>query len=253
MIFASAPSLAVSTHFLSNPFGFTRRELRKAETFIKMKSEVSKTSHAYNPLPLLGIVPALFYCFLMSKKSNKSISKIEHVFHIVLTLATSGLWLVIYLARILLKRNKAQNPNNKSINQLSSNSANYVRRELRANKESDEDEWSEFMDPFSFQIVGESHYRENLLSIIESNNAHKLGELSVQAEIRKEPDNKFDENAVCVLINGKKVGHISKDYSFEVTTFLDERGLDSMLVNAVIGWNTNSPNPPIGVRLDFNF
>jgi hypothetical protein len=69
----------------------------------------------------------------------------------------------------------------------------------------------------------------------------------------QEPNNKFDEFAVAIFIDNKKVGHVSSDYSFEVTTYIDEKNLNGIKVKAVVGWNTGNPNPPIGVRLDFNF
>lgn len=174
--------------------------------------------------------------------------------HVILTLATSGIWLIIYAPRLYFNWRKLHRGGSSRFN-VNSNSRRgiYSKRVLKSTQEIEEDEWSDFHDPYSFQIVGESHYRENLLALIEAKNAHQIGEIEVDAELIKEPENKFDENAVSVVIEGKKVGHVSKEYSFDVTEYLEERNLDSIKVKGAIGWNTNSPNPPIGVRLDFNF
>ena len=39
----------------------------------------------------------------------------------------------------------------------------------------------------------------------------------------------------------------------EVTEYIEDRKGTALKVKGVIGWNTASSNPPIGVRLDFNF
>jgi len=193
----------------------------------------------------------------MEKKSTKAISKLEHAIHVLLTLGTSGAWLLVYLPRVFLSfrnaKKKRIDSDKSSSRQEKLRIVSYKRRNFASSEEAEEDEWNEFIDVYSFNIVGESHYRENLLSLIDKRNAHKLGELNLEAELIKEPNNKFDNSAVGVWINGLKVGHIPKEYSYEVTEFIDTLSSDGIRVDAVIGWNTSSPNPPIGVRLDFNF
>ena len=205
----------------------------------------------------LGNVRYGSYSFGMAKRKTKSISKLEHTIHILLSLGTSGAWLLVYVTRVVLnrKRNRLTDSNSLAFdsNTLNSNYSKYERRKFPSLAEAEEDEWNELIDDYSFQIVGESHYRENLLSIIEKHNAHKSGELYLEAILVKEPNNKFDDSAVAVFIDGLKVGHVSKEYSFEVTEFLNEISVNGIKLQAVIGWNNSSPNPPIGVRLDFNF
>lgn len=202
----------------------------------------------------------------MSDKEVKPISVIEHGVHIVLSLVTGGVWLIIYVPRFVIQQRKVDKANrsaksdimakinqvNKS-NPVSKKIGTYAKRKFASQEEADDDEWSEFADDFSFEAVGESHYRDNLLAIIDKNNAHKQGELVVDAVMQTEPNNKFDEFAVAIFVDGKKVGHVPSDYSYDVTTFLDEQDMTAIKVKAVLGWNTGSPNPPIGVRLDFNF
>ena len=124
----------------------------------------------------------------------------------------------------------------------------YERRESEV-----DDDYEELNDNYSFELVGESFHRETLLKIINSHKAIHKGELEIEALMLKEPDNKFDPFAVRVLIEGHQVGHVSKEYSLAVTEFIESFDADGIRLSAIIGWNTNNPNPPIGVRLNFNF
>jgi hypothetical protein len=152
-------------------------------------------------------------------------------------------------------KNKKMSGGNKPTEKMPNmqNIGTYTKRTFTTIEEAEDDEYFEFYDEFSFEAVGESFYRDNLLSIIEKNNAFKQGELEVEAVLVQEENNKFDEFAVAIYIDDKKVGHVSSDYSYEVTTYLDELDLKGIKVKGVIGWATNNPNPPIGLRLDFNF
>ena len=72
----------------------------------------------------------------------------------------------------------------------------------------DEEEWSEVLWA---DVVGESFYRENLVSIVKA-----LGETSrfadgVPAVLRLEDDNPHDSNAVSVWIAKLQVGHLSRE------------------------------------------
>jgi hypothetical protein len=206
----------------------------------------------------------------MSQKTFKPIRVVEHIFHFAMVVFTGGVWLIVYIPRIIFKQreiNKMTPEQKQSVkddiksklnkvnnsNPLSKKIGIYTKRRFTSQELAEDDEWSEFSDDFSFEAVGESHYRDNLLLIIEKNNAHKQGELYLDAVVQTETNNKFDEFAVAIYIDGKKVGHVPSDYSYEVTTYLNEQNLTAIKVKAVIGWNTESPNPPIGVRLDFNF
>lgn len=195
----------------------------------------------------------------------RHISKKEHFFHIALSVLTGGVWFVFYLFLIIKSvtgntketplKNKKPSGGDKSTEKTPNlqNIGTYTKRSFASIEEAEDDEYFEFYDEFSFEAVGESFYRDNLLSIIEKNNAFKQGELEVEAVLIQEENNKFDEFAVAIYIDGKKVGHVSSDYSYEVTTYLDELNLKGIKVKGVIGWATNNPSPPIGLRLDFNF
>lgn len=192
---------------------------------------------------------------------SKRISKLEHVIHIGITLGTSGWWGIVYLLRALIYGNlkRAENSNSENgssrvVSRVSTGKiGTYTKRVFATEEEADEDEWGEYSEEYSFEAVGESYARKELLAIIKSHDAIKSGELAVEVVMQKETNNDFDEFAVALFVEGKKVGYVSSDISSDVTDYLEHSGFDGMKVNGIIGWDTSNPNPPIGVRLDFNF
>lgn len=62
---------------------------------------------------------------------------------------------------------------------------------------------------FEVEAVGESHYQDALRSIVGS--ASGYVRLDVAAELYCEDDNPYDTNAVRVMIDGQKVGYLSRD------------------------------------------
>jgi hypothetical protein len=194
------------------------------------------------------------------------ISKFEHGFHIFLIFLTGGGWILVYIARIFLfkQKRKVGTASSKDrilnkVDQINSKqkapsaSATYLKRTFASEEEAEDDEWYEYSEPYSFEIVGESYKRDKLLSIIEKHDAFSVGELELEAVLKMESDNKFDSTAVAVFIEGKPVGYVSSDYSLDVTSYMDNLNVTAMKVNARIGWDTSNPDPAIGVRLDFNF
>ena len=111
---------------------------------------------------------------------------------------------------------------------------------------------------FSFdEVVGESFYREVLLAIIAESTPEEQasGEVYKKAVVGKEPNNPHDPNAILVLIAGEPVGHIAKEMTAElhrVIAVVAEQGYNdfAFACDAVIGWNANRDDAPIGVRLD---
>ena len=194
------------------------------------------------------------------------ISKVEHGIHILITVFTGGSWLLVYILRIFLfrKYNKVAPVSNKSrimdkVEKMNSSQptnsgvGDYQKRIFATEDEALEDDWYDFTEPYTFEIVGESYKRDKLLSIIQKSNAFSAGELEVEAVLKMEADNKFDSTAVAVFIDNKPVGYVPSDYSLDVTSYLDDRNLSGIKVKARIGWDTSNPDPAIGVRLDFNF
>ncbi len=197
---------------------------------------------------------------------SKPISKFEHGIHFLFTLLTGGSWLLIYVLRIFFvwKSKKNVPVSNKArimdkVEKLNSSQTQnsgigeYQKRVFASEEEALEDDWYDFAEPYSFEIVGESYKRDKLLSIIQKHNAFSAGEIELDAVLKMEADNKFDSTAVAVFIENKPVGYVPSDYSLDVTTYLDDRSLSAIKVKARIGWDTSNPDPAIGVRLDFNF
>jgi len=203
-------------------------------------------------------------------KALKPIKISEHIIHIVLTIFTEGVWLIVYLPRVVIKQLQmmkmspdektawweVKNKYTKNITKTKSmpkQVLEYNKRTFASTAEAEEDYYSYYADDYAYEITGESFYRDNLMAIIRQNNAFQKGELMLDAILVLEPENEFDPTAVAVFIDGKKVGHIPKDDSMEVTEYIEDRKGTALKVKGVIGWNTSSSNPPIGVRLDFNF
>lgn len=66
----------------------------------------------------------------------------------------------------------------------------------------------------SFNIVGESHYQKEILQAAGFKSWKEVDEDGVDEEcevvLTPEPNNQYDANAVAVLIDGEKVGYLSR-------------------------------------------
>ncbi len=63
---------------------------------------------------------------------------------------------------------------------------------------------------FDHEVVGESFYQDDLDAIC-GGKCEDGHEKECTAILRPEPQNKFDKNAVAVLVQGRKVAHLSRD------------------------------------------
>jgi HIRAN domain len=102
---------------------------------------------------------------------------------------------------------------------------------------------------YNYEVVGESYQRDHLTSLIRAHKAFDTGEIFSTAVLELEPSNPFDSNAVKVVVEGTQVGYIPKFDSPAVTEMVKKSGKSSYEVPVRIGWDTNSPSPLIGVRL----
>ena len=100
---------------------------------------------------------------------------------------------------------------------------------------------------FNYEVVGENFQRDHLVQLIRDN--PQAGELFLDAVLEPEPTNVFDSSAVKVMISGIQVGYIPKFDSPTVTKMIKKSGEAVMTVKARIGWDTNNPQPLIGVQL----
>lgn len=104
-------------------------------------------------------------------------------------------------------------------------------------------------EDYTFDVVGESFQRDHLVQLIKNHKSIDDGELYTTATLQLEPDNAFDSTAVKVIVEGMQVGYIPKSMSAEMTDYIKNKGSNTLDVPARIGWDTNSPQPLVGVRL----
>ena len=94
---------------------------------------------------------------------SKRISALEHILHIFLSFLTSGYWLIIYIIRALAYKQSKQSGesrvNNSSAVVRKSNKlselkiGDYTKRTFATEDEAGEDEWFEYVEEYSFDVV----------------------------------------------------------------------------------------------------
>ena len=104
-------------------------------------------------------------------------------------------------------------------------------------------------EEYTFDVVGESFQRDHLVQIIKNTKSADIGEIYTTATLKLQPDNPFDSSAVMVIINNLHVGYIPKSQSGMMTDHIQSKGSNTLDVPARIGWDTESPQPLVGVRL----
>lgn len=65
---------------------------------------------------------------------------------------------------------------------------------------------------YAVPVVGTSHYRQHIEEIAQNPNGYRAVVFAT-AELRLEPNNQFDPNAVAVYIEDKKVGHLARGFA----------------------------------------
>ena len=104
-------------------------------------------------------------------------------------------------------------------------------------------------EEYDFDVVGESFQRDHLVQLIKKHNLTDSGELYTTATLKLEPENDFDPTAVMVIVEDLQVGYIPKTHSADMTEYIKAKGGQSLEVPARIGWDRDSPQPLVGVRL----
>lgn len=108
---------------------------------------------------------------------------------------------------------------------------------------------------YEYDIVGESYYQDALAQIAgpKTPEGH---EHFCRAELRPEPNNPHDRDAVGVLIEGRKVGHLARPDAAAYVAMLRRIGTPnrSYEVDAKIigGWLRRSGEGHYGVKLDLD-
>lgn len=106
-------------------------------------------------------------------------------------------------------------------------------------------------------VVGEAHYQDALNRVC-GGKTHDGHNHECIAHLIPEPNNKFDKNAVRVVIDGRTVGYLSRSDAIEYHDALRTlgRSLTSVECAAVVGggWDRGGGDEGhYGVRLDCDF
>lgn len=93
---------------------------------------------------------------------------------------------------------------------------------------------------FPMQVVGESNYQAALIAICGHHTRHGYEGEHV-ALIEREPSNSYDPNAIRVMIEGRKVGYLSREQAVRVGEQMILAGLTRSACAARVrgGWRTN--------------
>jgi hypothetical protein len=102
-------------------------------------------------------------------------------------------------------------------------------------------------------VVGESNYQKNLERIVGERNPKGV-RLKTKAVVWFEDDNDYDKKAVCVDIDGKTIGYLSREDARSFRKYIKTAGIggDEWLVDALIrgGGNRAGEWLSYGVKLD---
>lgn len=92
-------------------------------------------------------------------------------------------------------------------------------------------------------VVGESHYQAALRRAVDKN--HSDGGLPVAACLVREPENKYDRNAVRIDVQGETVGYIARDeapWMQKKLMWLERQGLRPVCQARVFGGGPGKPS-----------
>jgi hypothetical protein len=109
---------------------------------------------------------------------------------------------------------------------------------------------------FSFEIVGESHYQDNLERICGVRTIEGEDKI-VQATLVHDDDNQYDNKAIRVDIDGNTVGYLSRGDARAYREMLEKRGLQGITTicsaKIVGGWDRGRRDKGhYGVKLDLS-
>lgn len=88
------------------------------------------------------------------------------------------------------------------------------------------------------KLVGESFYAKALAEIVGPSGESGFGGTMLWASVVPEPQNPYDPNAVGIVINGKKVGHLSRENAVvfgPVALKIIELGFDVQCAATIVG------------------
>lgn len=108
----------------------------------------------------------------------------------------------------------------------------------------------------NLEVVGESHYQDNLWHLVGSDaDRSERVRVKIAAVLAAEPNNPHDANAVAVWIDGLKVGHLSREdarlYQPGLLALQEEYGKPVALAGVLVGRGTHHGGTgQLGVFLD---
>jgi len=105
------------------------------------------------------------------------------------------------------------------------------------------------LDDYTYNVVGESFQHDHLVQLVMNHKAVEKGEIFTSATLKLQSDNAFDPYAVMVIVEGLQVGYIAKSHSENMTKKIKSLGTQELEVPAHLGWDTDNPQPYIGVQL----
>jgi len=110
------------------------------------------------------------------------------------------------------------------------------------------------MGDFEFEVVGQSFYQKEL-SRLTGVQGEKSAEVQCVATLAREDDNKHDPKAVAVLVDGRKVAHLSREDARSYRRRLGAKKLSGATTTCdalVVGEGTrrNGERLMYGIKLD---
>ena len=108
---------------------------------------------------------------------------------------------------------------------------------------------SQNIEDYTYNVVGESFQHDHLVQLAQKHKAISEGSIFTSATLKLEPENVFDPTAVMVIVEGLQVGYIAKSQSGEMTATIKRMNTSEVEVPAHLGWDTENPQPYIGVQL----
>lgn len=100
----------------------------------------------------------------------------------------------------------------------------------------------------TLEVVGESHYQEEIQTVV-----HEVGR-EIAAVLVPEPENPYDSNAVSVWVAGVKVGHLSRSdaelYQMSVARLMRQEGKPIAVAGSIHGGEPGKPSFGVFLRHD---
>jgi HIRAN domain len=102
-------------------------------------------------------------------------------------------------------------------------------------------------------VVGEGNYQQALISITGRKTEQGHRHLPAMVQIRREPNNPYDPNAVQCLIQGKVVGYINREDAPRLQEMLrrcERNGVKAEMEGYIVrGWKRTGSEGNYGVKL----